>query len=79
MADTSKIMIEGFNADPTYDVAGGLLYHDGDLLFGVAPGVWRLKDDNGRRHNRQADRHQRGIQHAPGVRRAWDLGADDGS
>jgi quinoprotein glucose dehydrogenase len=46
VADTSKIMIEGFNLDPTYDVAGGLLYHDGDLLFGVAPGVWRLKDDN---------------------------------
>jgi quinoprotein glucose dehydrogenase len=47
VADTSKIMIEGFNADPTYDVAGGLLYHEGDLLFGVAPGVWRLKDENG--------------------------------
>ena len=40
-------MIEGFNADPTYDVAGGLLYNDGDLLLGTAPGVWRLKDDNG--------------------------------
>ena len=24
-----------------------MLYHDGDLLFGMAPGVWRLKDDNG--------------------------------
>jgi putative membrane-bound dehydrogenase-like protein len=47
VADTSKIMIEGFNADPTYDIAGGLLYHDGDLLIGTAPGVWRLKDDNG--------------------------------
>ena len=47
VADTSKIMIEGFNADPTYDVAGGLLYDGGDLLFGTAPGVWRLKDDNG--------------------------------
>ena len=47
VADTSKIMIEGFNADPTYDVAGGLLYDDGDLLFGIAPGVWRLKDENG--------------------------------
>jgi quinoprotein glucose dehydrogenase len=47
IADTSKIMIEGFNADPTYDVVGGILYNEGDLLFGIAPGVWRLKDDNG--------------------------------
>jgi putative membrane-bound dehydrogenase-like protein len=47
IADTSKIMIEGFNADPTYDVVGGILHHNGDLLFGVAPGVWRLKDENG--------------------------------
>ena len=46
VADTSKIMVEGFNADPTYDIAGGLLYHGGDLLIGSAPGVWRLKDDN---------------------------------
>ena len=46
LADTSKIMIEGFNADPTYDIAGGLHYNGGDLLIGTAPGVWRLKDDN---------------------------------
>jgi quinoprotein glucose dehydrogenase len=47
VADTSKIMIEGFNADPTYDVVGALLYNQGDLLFGIAPGIFRLKDDNG--------------------------------
>jgi quinoprotein glucose dehydrogenase len=47
IADASSIIIEGFNADPTYDVVGGLLYNQGDLLFGMAPGVWRLKDDNG--------------------------------
>jgi quinoprotein glucose dehydrogenase len=47
VADTSKIMIEGFNNDPTYDVVGALLYNQGDLLFGIAPGVFRLKDDNG--------------------------------
>ena len=46
IADSSRIMIEGFNADPTYDVAGGILQHDGDILIGIAPGVWRLKDDN---------------------------------
>ena len=46
VADTSKIMLEGLNADPTYDIAGGLLWNGGDLLIGSAPGVWRLKDDN---------------------------------
>ena len=46
IADTSKIMLEGLNADPTYDIAGGLLRNGGDLLIGSAPGVWRLKDDN---------------------------------
>ncbi len=47
IADSSRIIVEGFNADPTYDVVGGLLYEQGDLIFGMAPGVWRLKDDNG--------------------------------
>ncbi|HXW07096.1 MAG TPA: HEAT repeat domain-containing protein [Vicinamibacterales bacterium] len=47
LADFSQVMIEGFNDDPTYDVAGGLLYHEGDLIFGMAPGVWRLRDENG--------------------------------
>jgi quinoprotein glucose dehydrogenase len=47
VADTSRIMIEGFNTDPTFDVVGGILFNEGDLLFGIAPGVWRLKDDNG--------------------------------
>ena len=46
LADTSKMMIEGLNADPTYDIAGGILRNGGDLLIGSAPGVWRLKDDN---------------------------------
>ena len=47
IADLSEIMIEGFNENPSYDVAGGLLYYQGDLFFGSAPGVWRLKDANG--------------------------------
>jgi quinoprotein glucose dehydrogenase len=47
IADSSRIIVEGFNADPTYDVVGGLLYDKGDLIFAMAPGVWRLKDDNG--------------------------------
>lgn len=47
VADVSHIMAEGFNADPTFDVVGGLLYHRGDLFFGIAPGLWRLRDNNG--------------------------------
>ena len=47
VADVSQVMAEGFNADPGFDVVGGLLYHRGDLFFGIAPGVWRMRDDNG--------------------------------
>jgi putative heme-binding domain-containing protein len=46
-ADLSQIIAEGFNADPTWDVAGGIMYHEGDLIFGVPPGVYRLRDSNG--------------------------------
>ncbi|CAN5881196.1 c-type cytochrome [soil metagenome] len=46
-ADFSQVMAEGFNADPTWDVAGGVLYHEGDLIFGVPPGIYRLKDTTG--------------------------------
>jgi quinoprotein glucose dehydrogenase len=46
VADTSHILVEGFNDDPTYDVAGGILYHDGELFAGVPPGVFRLTDPN---------------------------------
>ncbi len=47
LADLSRIMIEGFNADPTYDIAGGLLHLNGDLFVGSAPALWRLRDENG--------------------------------
>jgi quinoprotein glucose dehydrogenase len=46
-ADFSQIMAEGFNADPTWDVVGGVLYHEGDIFYGVAPGVFRLRDTTG--------------------------------
>jgi quinoprotein glucose dehydrogenase len=46
-ADLSRVILEGFNADPTHDVAGGLLHHNGDLFFGAAPALWRLRDANG--------------------------------
>ncbi len=46
-ADFSQIMKEGFNEDPTWDVVGGVLYHEGDVIFGMAPGVYRLRDTSG--------------------------------
>jgi hypothetical protein len=47
IADVSQVMAEGFNTDPSFDVAGGLLYHRGDIFFGIAPGLWRMRDTNG--------------------------------
>jgi quinoprotein glucose dehydrogenase len=47
VADTSRVMKEGFNADPTWDVGGGILSYGSDLFFGMAPGVYRLHDANG--------------------------------
>lgn len=46
-ADNALTMKEGFNADPTWDVVGGVMYHEGDVIFGMAPGVYRLRDANG--------------------------------
>jgi putative membrane-bound dehydrogenase-like protein len=47
IADLSQVMAEGFNLDPGFDVAGGLLHHAGDLFFGIAPGLWRMRDADG--------------------------------
>jgi putative heme-binding domain-containing protein len=47
IADTSRVLKEGFNDDPTYDVGGGILSYGGDLFYGMAPGVFRLHDSNG--------------------------------
>lgn len=46
IADESRILMEGFNDDPTWDIAGGILYHEGELIVGVPPGVYRLLDEN---------------------------------
>lgn len=47
MADLSEVVMEGFNDDPTWDIAGGIMYHEGDLIVGVPPGVYRLRDADG--------------------------------
>jgi putative heme-binding domain-containing protein len=46
IADTSRVMKEGFSDDPTWDVGGGILSYAGDVFFGMAPGVYRLHDAN---------------------------------
>ncbi len=47
VADRSQIMIDGFNSDPTSDIAGGVLHHNGDWFLGASPALWRLRDQNG--------------------------------
>lgn len=47
IADKSQILYEGFNEDPTWDIAGGVMKYDGDLIVGVPPGVYRLHDAKG--------------------------------
>lgn len=46
VADAADTIAEGFNADPTWDVIGSVVYHEGDLFVGIPPGVYRLPDAN---------------------------------
>jgi quinoprotein glucose dehydrogenase len=47
-ADLSEIVVEGFvNDDPVSEIAGGVMYKDGDLFIGAAPDLWRFRDTNG--------------------------------
>jgi putative membrane-bound dehydrogenase-like protein len=46
-ADESRLIFEGFNDDPAFDILGGVLSHEGSLIAGVPPGVYRLRDGNG--------------------------------
>jgi putative heme-binding domain-containing protein len=47
LADTSQIVYEGFNDDPTWDTIGGVLADGKDLVVVVPPGVYRLRDAKG--------------------------------
>jgi putative membrane-bound dehydrogenase-like protein len=44
VADQARVVFEGLNEEPVYDVIGGLLPYRGDIYVGSAPGVWRLRD-----------------------------------
>jgi quinoprotein glucose dehydrogenase len=39
VADRSQIMFEGINEDPTSDIAGGVLYHNGEIFLGASPAL----------------------------------------
>ena len=45
-ANKSTIFIRDFN-DMLSDVAGAVLYHEGDVFLGVSPDVWRIRDTTG--------------------------------
>ncbi len=46
LADLSQLVVEDFHEEIT-DVAGAVLYHEGELFVGVAPDLWKLTDTNG--------------------------------
>ena len=46
VADLSQLVVEDFHEEVT-DVAGAVLTHGEDLFVGVAPDLWRIKDQNG--------------------------------
>ena len=46
LANQAQLFFRGFNSEVS-DLAGAVLYHDGDLFVGAAPDVWRLRDTNG--------------------------------
>ena len=46
-ADESRLIFEGFNEDPAFDILGGILVQDGSVIAGVPPGVYRLRDTDG--------------------------------
>ncbi|BCS34853.2 glucose dehydrogenase [Luteitalea sp. TBR-22] len=46
-ADQSRLVFEGFNDDPAFDILGGVLSQGGSLIVGGPPGVYRLRDVDG--------------------------------
>ncbi len=45
-ADRSQLIVRDFHEEIS-DVAGAVLYHEGELFVGVAPDLWKLRDSNG--------------------------------
>ena len=45
-ANQSTQLIREFDQENT-DVAGAVLFHEGDLFLGVSPDMWRIRDSNG--------------------------------
>lgn len=45
-ADRAQLIVSDFNEEVS-DVAGAVLYHEGELFVGVAPDLWKLSDSDG--------------------------------
>jgi quinoprotein glucose dehydrogenase len=46
LANQSRLFIRDFHEEIT-DVAGAVLYHEGDVFLGVSPDLWRIRDTTG--------------------------------
>src|SRR5262245_26687609 len=47
-ADMSEVIVTGFeSSDPVSEVAGGVMFRDGELYIGAAPDLWRFRDTTG--------------------------------
>lgn len=46
LVDLAQLVVEDFHEEIT-DVAGAVLFHEGELFVGVAPDLWKLTDTNG--------------------------------
>lgn len=61
-ANQRTVFIRDFH-DVITDVAGAVLYHDGDVFLGVSPDIWRIRDTNGDGYGD----HKESISHGYGV------------
>ena len=78
IADTSQVVYEGFNDDPTWDTIGGVLTDEQGSDRGGAAGHLPAARRQGRRQVQPAQHHRRGHEHPPGVRRPRHLRRADG-
>ena len=75
VADTSRMMIEGFNDDPTWDVGGGVLSTAATCISAWRPASTGCATPTATASS-IADDDQRRLQHASGVRRPRHLRRD---
>lgn len=61
-ANRAQLFIRNFHEEIS-DVAGAVLYHDGDVFLGVAPDLWRIRDtdDDGYGDEKKSISHGYGV------------------